>query len=107
MSTTRLTFGAVLDTVNTTATVISSTLNAIGGASNILGSFVTKAAAEQVIRHKADNESFVERLINEKAQERALANIAVTQFCAKSTEHAAHYEAAYDTFTTLLRPTKA
>ena len=105
MSTTRLTFGAVLATVNTTATVITSTLNAVDGASNILGSFINKAATEQGLRHIADKESFLERLINEKAQERAAANIAVTQFCAKSSAHAEHYANAYDTFTKLLRPT--
>ena len=104
MSTTRLTFGAVLDTVNTTATVISSTLNAVGGASNMLGSFVTKAASEQRERHIADALTFRQRLMDEKAQERTLALIKTSEFCAKSKQHAEFYETAYNEFHALLNP---
>lgn len=104
MSTTRLTFGAALDVINTAATVTSSTLNSIGGASAMLGSFVTKAAAEQKERHIADALTFRQRLMDEKAQERTLALIKTSEFCAKSKQHAEFYETAYNEFHALLSP---
>ncbi len=46
----------------------------------------------------------IERLITEKSEERATANLAVERFIAKSPSHAKHYEDAYNTFTAILRP---
>ena len=104
MATSRLTFGAVLETVTTTATALTGALSAVSEGTQILGAFVSKAAEEQRYRHLADKESFIERLITEKSEERATANLAVERFIAKSASHAKHYEDAYNTFTAILRP---
>jgi hypothetical protein len=104
MATSRITFGAVLDAVGTTATVFSTTMNALGDGASVMGAYMTKLQAEQAKRHIADAEAFTHRLTVEKAEERAASNIAVEKFCAKSAEHRKHFEAAFNLYDQLLRP---
>lgn len=104
MSTTRLAFGSILATVQTTAATITSTLEAANSGVGMLSAFVTEAADNQRLRHIADREDFLENLIQERAEARALSAIKVETFCKKSAEHAQHYADAYACFTKLLRP---
>ena len=100
---TRLTFGAVLGSVQSAATTVTTTLDAATGAVGMLSAFVNKAADEQRIRHVADKEDFVESLIMERAEQRANACLKAEKFIGKSAEHAKHYGAAYKRFESLLR----
>ena len=105
MSTTRLTFGSILATVQTTAATVTSTLEAANSGVGMLSSYITEAAENQRIRQIADKEDFLENLIQERAEQRAVSAIRVETFCKKSAEHAKHYGDAYIAFTNLLRPT--
>lgn len=104
MSTTRLSFGAVLGTVQSAATTITATLDTVSTAVGMATSFVSQAADNQRLRQIADREDFVENLIMEKAEQRATAHLKAEKFIAKSADHAKHYEQSYRTFTKLLRP---
>lgn len=100
---TRLTFGAVLGSVQSAATTVTTTLDAATGAVGMLSAFVTKAADEQRIRHIADKEDFIENLILERAEHRAVAMIKANKFASKSAEHKQHFNDAYAQFEQLLR----
>lgn len=104
MSTTRLSFGAVLGTVQSAATTITATLDTVSTAVGMATSFVTQAADNQRLRQIADKEDFIENLIMEKAEQRATAHLKAEKFISKSAQHAEHYKASYETFTALLRP---
>lgn len=103
MSTSRMTFGAILSTVQTTANTLTNTLAAANTGVGMLTSFVEEAAQDQQLRNVANREVFLEDLIREKTQERATANIAVEKFIGQSPAHAKHYESAYTMFSQLLR----
>ena len=103
MSTTRMSFGAVLGSVQSAATTITSTLDAATGAVGMLTAFVSKASDEQRIRHVADKEDFIENLVLERAEMRSIANIKAEKFMAKSGDHTKHFKSAYDRFSELLR----
>lgn len=106
MSTTRLSFGAVLGTVQATANTITGALDAAAAGVGMLNSFVTQAADNQRIRQVADKEDFIENLVMEKAQQRAESHLKADKFASKSAAHGEHYNKAYETFTTLLRGPK-
>lgn len=103
MASSRLTLGAILQTVSTTANTVTATLDAANKGVGILTAFVDKASTEQRIRHIADKEVFIENLVQEKAEERAVANIKIKKFIDQSPDHHKHYSAAYEKFTELLR----
>ncbi len=103
MSSTRLSFGAVLGTVQATANTVTGALDAAAAGIGMLNSFVTQAADNQRIRQIADKEDFIEGLIMEKAEQRATAHLKADKFCNKSADHARHYNDAYNAFEKLLR----
>lgn len=106
MSTARLTLGSILSTVNTTATTVTSTLDAAGKAVGMLNAYVDNAASHQKARIAVDNEDFIESLVREKAQERTESTLRVQKYINQSQEHAKAYQEAYETYSKLLRPTK-
>lgn len=106
MSTTRLSFGAVLGTVQSAATTVTTTLDTVAVAVGMATTFVTQAADNQRLRQIADREDFVENLIMEKSEQRTLSNLKVEKLISKSPDHAKHYSAAYAKFTKLLRDPK-
>lgn len=103
---TRLTFGAVLGSVQSAANTVTGALDAASAGIGMLNSFVTQAADNQKIRQIADKEDFIETLIMEKAEQRATAHLKADKFCSKSADHSKHYNAAYDAFEKLLRGTE-
>lgn len=103
MSTARLSFGAVLGSVQSAANTVTGALDAASAGIGMLNSFVTQAADNQKIRQIADKEDFIETLIMEKAEQRATAHLKADKFASKSADHARHYNAAYESFTKLLR----
>lgn len=103
MSTTRMSFGAVLGSIQSAATTVTSTLDAATGAVGMLTAFVGKAADEQRIRHVVDKEDFIENLIHERTEINAVAALKLEKFISKSPDHAKHAKRAYDKYTALLR----
>lgn len=103
MSTSRMTLGAVLSTVQSTANTLTNTLDAANSAVGMLNTFVNSAAENQRIRAIADKETFIEDLIREKSFEEAQSGLKVEKFIAQSSAHRTHYQGAYDKFTELLR----
>ena len=106
MSTARLTLGSILSTVNTTATTVTSTLDAAGKAVGMLNAYVENAASHQKARIAVDNEDFIESLIREKSQERTESTLRVQKYINQSQEHAKAYQEAYETYSKLLRPSQ-
>ena len=107
MSTARLTLGSVLSTVNTTATTVTSTLDAAGKAVGMVNAYIDNAASHQKARIAVDNEDFIESLIREKSQERTESTLRVQKYINQSQEHAKAYQEAYETYSKLLRPTSS
>ena len=104
MATARLTLGSILSTVNTTATTVTSTLDAASKAVGMLNAYVENAASHQKARIAIDNEDFIESLIREKSQERTESTLRVQKYINQSQEHAKAYQEAYETYSKLLRP---
>jgi len=103
MATARLTFGTVLDTVSTAATTVTGALNAVSTSIGMANAFVEQAALNQQSRIIADNETFIDRLIEEKAMEQTAIDLEVETFIAKSERHRFHYEQAHDRYSKILR----
>lgn len=103
MATARLTFGTVLDTVSTAATTVTGALNAVATTIGMANSFVEQAASNQQSRILADNETFIDRLIEEKAMEQTAIDLEVETFIAKSERHRFHYEQAHVRYSNILR----
>ena len=106
MSTARLTLGSILSTVNTTATTVTSTLDAAGKAVGMVNAYIDNAASHQKARIAVDNEDFIESLVREKAQERTESTLRVQKYINQSQEHAKAYQEAYETYSKLLRPSQ-
>lgn len=106
MSTTRMTLGSVLNTVQTTASTVTNVLDTANAAIGMVSSYVEQAATHQKQRQIADNESFLVNLINEKAIEDSNALLAVDKFISQSTRHKELFASRHDAYTALLRPTK-
>lgn len=103
MSTTRMSFGAVLGSIQSAATTVTSTLDAATGAVGMLTAFVSKASDEQRIRHVIDKEDFIENLIIERTEMNAVAALKLEKFISKSPDHAKHAKRAYEKYSALLR----
>lgn len=103
MSTTRLSFGAVLGSVQSAANTMTGALEAASAGIGMLNSFVTQAADNQRIRQVADKEDFVEDLIREKGQQRTESDVKVAKFTSKSEGHLKAYNSHYARFESLLR----
>ena len=106
MSTSRLTFGAILSTVQTTANTVTNVLDAANAGVGMLNAYVTQAADNQRIRQIADKETFIEDLIREKAMQQATQTIKINKFTSQSAEQSKAYEDAYETYQSLLRTEK-
>lgn len=104
MATSRLTFGAILSTVQTTAATLTSTLEAANQGVGMLTAFVEEAAHNQKSRQIANRESFIVNLINEKTIEDSQALLTVDKFIAQSDRHRELFEQRHDVYSKLLRP---
>lgn len=105
MSSARMSFGAILNTVQTTADTVTNVVDSANKSVGMLTAFVEKAAVEQKIRHMADGETFVDLLMHEKAETYTAMAIKADKFCNQSAKHAEYYNAAIARFTKLLKPT--
>ncbi len=103
MATTKLTFSAVLGSVQATAATLTNTVEAANQSVGILTAFIRKSAKEQQLQHLVDEEVFTENLIRSSAEEETLSEIKIQQFCKQSKEHSEGFTKSYDKFTQLLR----
>ena len=104
MSSARMSFGAILSTVQATANTVTATVDAANKSVGMLTAFIDKAAVEQRLRHLADAESFADNLIAERAQQSAEESIRADKFCDRSEAHSKYYNDAHARFTSLLKP---
>lgn len=103
---TRLTIGALLNTVSTTANTVTNTLDVVNKSVGMLTAFVDNASENQKSRIAADRKIFLRSLINEKSTEVAHMNLKAEVFMRQSADHKAHFESAYKMFEELLDPAK-
>lgn len=101
---TRLTFGAILASVQTTANTFTNTLQAANAGVGMLNKFVADAAEKQAVRSTLDNAIFAKTLHQEKAQELTQSRLQVKEFCKQSKDHADFYESAYNELAEILQP---
>lgn len=102
----RMTFGAVLATVQTTANTLTNTVSAVNSAVGMVNKFVTDAADRQAVRSKLDTAIFEKTLHQEKAQELAISRLTQKEFMKQSADHAEMYQAAYEELGLILTPSK-
>ena len=101
MATSRVTVGAVLGAVETTATTLTNTLNALNMGVNMINASVKEASENQQDQQKIDRSTFRKNLLRESAQAETEANLKALAFCKTSKDHAALYETAYNEFASL------
>lgn len=100
---TRLTFGAILGTVQTTANTVSNTLDAANKGVGMLNKLVSDAAARQDTRSKLDSAIFSATLHQEKAKELAESRRSIDEYIAQSARHKELYESAYNELADILK----
>lgn len=93
---TRMTLGAVLGTIATTANTVTSTFDAVNKAIGMGNTAVSAAASRQKLRVSVDEHTYKTTLIREKAQEETEAKLKVLEFCAQSSDHADLYQSSFD-----------
>ena len=101
-STTRLTVGAVLGTVSTAATSITTVLNTATKSIDMLDQYVTAANSKLRMRLIADAEDFASQVTVEKATEITAREMGVLEFCAQSAKHKEVFENNYNRIASLL-----
>ena len=101
MATSRVTVGAVLGAVETTATTLTNTLNALNMGVNMINASVKEASENQADQQKTDRKDFRDNLLREAAKAKSDANLKVIEYCKQSPKHAELYEAAYNEYAAL------
>jgi hypothetical protein len=102
MASIRTTGGAILGTVQTVATVATSTIDSVGKAVGMLDVYVTEAATKQRKESRLDLETFDSVLLARKAEEEMERNLHIQSVCSRSPEHERLYKEAYDRFAKVL-----
>ena len=102
-ATTRMSIGALLASVTSAATTVTTTLNALGDAAEALGHHSAQWAENTKLTCLADRESFTTELIARKAQEQADLQQRVNNYRNQSSAHAEAFDAAHVKFSNLLR----
>lgn len=69
ISNSRMTFGAVLGTVQTTAFAVSNTMQGLSNSAGMFNAAVENARHKQALRHKADQATFKKIYALEKTRE--------------------------------------
>ena len=99
---TRITFGAILGAVQTTASTFTNTLQAANAGVGMLNKFVADAAHKQDVRSVLDNAIFTKTLHQEKAKELTESRIEVKAYCKQSADHASLYETSFNELAELM-----
>jgi len=102
MATARVTLGSVLATVQTSANTVTNVLGAANSSVGMLNRFITDAADKQNVRSKVDMAMFKEQLTRDKAEEEAVSELRVIDFCKQSQNHASAYQKSYDRLSAII-----
>lgn len=92
----RMTFGAMLGMLTTTANVVSSTISTLGDGVDMLQTSVSEMKIQQQIRCENDTAVYEDMYIMQKEQELSSAIIATQEFRKKSPEHATAFDKAQE-----------
>lgn len=98
MTTARLTLGAVLGTVGSTANTITGVLDSINAGASMLNDYVSNAAETQRLNIKADTKVLKKTIIERISLEQMERRINIEKTCSKSERHAQLYQEAYNEF---------
>lgn len=98
MSTARLTLGAVLGTVGSTAATITGVLDTVNTGAQMINDYVSNAAENQRLNMKADKIVVKKTIIERMALEQMNRRIEITKICSKSQDHQDLYQEAYNEF---------
>lgn len=102
---TRITIGALLGAVTTSANAVSQTLNVITDGIDMAQNTVSTLKANQIIRNKVDVINYENNYIEQAAQVRAGQKMQIQEFRKKSSDHATAFDAALDEIQKALNPT--
>ncbi len=106
MATAKFTLGSILGAVSSTANSLVATLDVGNTLIEKAQLAATSSLKKQRVETILDEESFLEQLIRDKANEDAQSQRRVRDFCKQSPEDAQAYQSAYERFTKLVRETK-
>lgn len=104
MATGKVAIASVMDTVTATANSVSALIHTTTKGIGMLDAIVTKASNEQQARHKVAAHTFVKNLIRDSAEEQAIADMQVINFCAKSADHKQMFEKNFNEISELFAP---
>lgn len=96
MATARMTFGSILGTITDTASMVSKTVNTIGGGIDMANRFVESASTDQKDRQVIRRKTFRDQLLRESRMEVARSNKEVIDFCKENEDNQKLYEAAQE-----------
>ena len=91
----RMTFGALMGMLTTTANVVTNTVSTLGDGVDMLQNSVSSMKEEQLHRNKVDAIAYKSSYIGTVASTRAAQVMAVQEFRKKSAEHASAYDAVF------------
>lgn len=103
----RMTFAAVLGTIQTTANTVTATVDAANKGIGMLNKLVSDASARQAARSDYDMAIFVKTLHQEKTQELTESRLRIDQYIQQSPRHAELYAAAFNELATIAEKHKA
>ncbi len=103
MATTRLTFGAVLGTIQNTANTVNSTLDTVNTAVGMAHHFVKEAADKQQKRSIIDMATFEKNMIREKELEQAELDEKIVSICKQNSVIQAAFDSYSKEFEALLK----
>jgi hypothetical protein len=101
MASTKLTFGAILNTVSTTANTITNTIGALGVGANMLAAYADKAHAEQTFQYKLDMAQYKQTARATSALEVANQAEEINKAKAKSPEFAKSFDHFFEMFSAI------
>lgn len=103
-ATSRVTLGAILGTITTTAHTITSTFDAANKSVGMLNKLVSDASDRQNVRSKLDSAIFKATLHQDKAIELTESRRRIDDYIGQSERHRSLYETAFNELATVLDP---
>lgn len=103
MSTARMTVGALLGTVTTTANAVTGTVNGIAKGVGMFDTWIDQLATEQRIRAIGHKERAKTMIAQDLAMEEAERIVSIEEFCSKSPSHLSHFQTAHSKYEALLK----
>lgn len=102
MANTRTTYGSILGTVTSVASVLTNTFDGIDASVGMATTAINDAARRQQARSKLDAASYKVTIVTEKAMELELQKEEVIDWCAQVPERADRFKVTYDSLLAVL-----